>query len=323
MLRYAIIIIFFLSLKLKTNGMRTMITPPILKSGDTIGLVSTARKITPEELQPAIDCLSDQGYKVVLAPNLCNQLNQFAGTDSQRAADLQWMIDQPEIKAILCTRGGYGTVRIVDAVDFSPLLQNPKWICGYSDVTVLHAHLNTLGIKSLHCTMPINFPADGSVNESVKTMLGFLQGMPKTYEIPAQLLNRPGKANGELVGGNLSILYSIQGSVSALDTEGKVLFIEDLDEYIYHIDRMMINLKRSGKLSKLAGLIVGGMSDMHDNTVPFGKTAEEIIHDAVAEFDYPVCFGFPAGHIDPNLALLMGGNVSLNVSEKKSTITFI
>jgi muramoyltetrapeptide carboxypeptidase len=297
--------------------------PPTLKPGDTIGLVSTARKITPEELQPAIDCLSDQGFKIVLAPNLCNQLNQFAGTDAQRTADFQWMIEQSEIKAILCTRGGYGTVRIIDSVDFTPLLRNPKWICGYSDVTVLHAHLNKLGIQSLHCTMPINFPTDGSVNESVKTMLGVLQGAPQTYDTSAQLLNRRGKATGELVGGNLSILYSIQGSVSALDTEGKILFIEDLDEYIYHIDRMMMNLKRSGKLSKLAGLIVGGMTDMHDNTVPYGKTAEEIIHDAVYEFDYPVCFGFPAGHIDPNLALPMGGDISLTVTQEKSTITII
>lgn len=298
-----------------------MNTPPTLKPGDTIGLVSTARKITPEELQPAIDCLTDLGYKIVLAPNLCNQLNQFAGTDAQRTADFQWMIEQPEIKAILCTRGGYGTVRIIDSIDFSPLLRNPKWICGYSDVTILHAHLNKLGIQSLHCTMPINFPTDGSVNESVKSMLGILQGSPLNYELPPQPLNRPGKAVGELVGGNLSILYSIQGSVSALETEGKILFLEDLDEYIYHIDRMMINLKRSGKLSKLAGLIVGGMTDMHDNTVPFGKTAEEIIHDVVYEFDYPVCFGFPAGHIDPNLALPMGGDISLTVSENKSTIT--
>jgi len=300
-----------------------MNTPPTLKPGDTIGLVSTARKITPEELQPAIDCLTDLGYKIVLAPNLCNQLNQFAGTDAQRTADFQWMIEQPEIKAILCTRGGYGTVRIIDSIDFSPLLRNPKWICGYSDVTVLHAHLNKLGIQSLHCTMPINFPTNGSVNESVKSMLGILQGSPLNYELPSQPLNRLGKSVGEMVGGNLSILYSIQGSVSALDTEGKILFLEDLDEYIYHIDRMMMNLKRSGKLSKLTGLIVGGMTDMHDNTVPFGKTAEEIIHDAVYEFDYPVCFGFPAGHIDPNLALPMGGDISLTVSENKSTITII
>lgn len=299
-----------------------MIKPPKLKSGDTIGLVSTARKISQSDLEPAIKCLSNQGYQVVLAPNLCNAYHQFAGTDEERASDLQWMINHPDVKAILCTRGGYGTVRIIDAIDFSPLLQHPKWICGYSDVTVIHAHLNQLGLQSLHCTMPINFPDDESVNESVQSMLDFLKGEPPLYTVHMQPLNRLGSAKGELVGGNLSILYSIQGSVSALNTDGKILFIEDLDEYIYHIDRMMMNLKRSGQLSKLAGLIVGGMSEMHDNAIPFGKTAEEIIREAVEEYDYPVCFDFPTGHISPNMALQMGANVTLHVFAMESTLQF-
>jgi len=298
------------------------IIPPFLKDGDTIGLVSTARKISKEELEPAIQCLSKQGYKIVLAPNIFSDYYQFAGTDEQRTSDFQWMINNPKIKAILCVRGGYGTVRIIDKIDFAPLLTHPKWICGYSDVTVLHSHLNNLGIQTLHCTMPVNFPSDGSVNDSVKSMLNFLEGKPQPYSIENHALNRMGKANGELVGGNLSILYSLQGSDSEINTDGKILFIEDLDEYLYHIDRMMMNLKRSGKLSKLAGLIVGGMSEMHDNTVLFGKTGEEIIREAVDEYNYPVSFGFQSGHIDPNMALLLGCNVSLSVTIEESTLNF-
>jgi muramoyltetrapeptide carboxypeptidase len=170
--------------------------------------------------------------------------------------------------------------------------------------------------------MPINFPADGSLNESVSSMLNVLQGKHQQYEFPNQSLNRVGTSQGNIIGGNLSILYSIMGSPSDINTDGKILFIEDLDEYLYHIDRMMISLKRNGKLSNLAGLIVGGLSDMHDNAVPFGKTAEEIIHDAVYEYNYPVCFGLLAGHIDPNMALIIGGNVSLNITAELTTISF-
>lgn len=304
------------------NRLHKMLAPPFLKNGDTIGLVSTARKTAKEELEPAIQCLSNQGYKIVLAPNLFEEYHQFAGTDEQRTSDFQWLIHNPEIKAILCVRGGYGTVRIIDNIDFSPLLTHPKWICGYSDVTVLHSHLNNFGVQTLHCTMPVNFPSDGSLNDSVKSMLNFLEGKPQPYSIKNHALNRIGETNGELVGGNLSILYSLQGSESEINTDGKILFIEDLDEYLYHIDRMMMNLKRSGKLSKLAGLIVGGMSEMHDNTVLFGKTGEEIILEAVNEYNYPVSFGFKSGHIDPNMALLLGCNVSLSVTIEESTLNF-
>jgi muramoyltetrapeptide carboxypeptidase len=304
------------------NSIHKIIIPPFLKVGDTIGLVSTARKISKAELEPAIQCLTQLGYKIVLAPNLFTDYHQFAGTDVQRTSDFQWLINKPDINAILCVRGGYGTVRIIDKIDFSPLLNHPKWVCGYSDVTVLHTHLNKLGIQSLHCTMPVNFPSDGSVNDSVKSMLNFLEGKPQSYSIPPHALNRIGDVKGELIGGNLSILYSLQGSESEISTEGKILFIEDLDEYLYHIDRMIINLNRSGKLSKLLGLIVGGMSEMHDNNVPFGKTAEEIVREAVEEYHFPVSFGFQTGHIDPNMALLLGCEVSLSVSPIGSTLNF-
>jgi muramoyltetrapeptide carboxypeptidase len=300
-----------------------MITPQHLIKGDTIGLISTARKISAAELDPAIKCLSNEGFKVVTAPNVYGDFHQFAGTDEERIADFEWMMNNPEIKAILCIRGGYGTARIIDHIDFSQFVKTPKWICGYSDVTVLHAHIHKLGIKTIHSTMPINFPTDGSLNNSVLTLIGMLKGEDISYQIYPHPLNRSGNCEGILIGGNLSILYSLQGTDSEIDTQDKILFIEDLDEYLYHIDRMVIALKRGGKIAPIAGLVVGGMSDMHDNNIPFGKTAEQIIHDAVKEFSFPVCFNFPAGHIDENLALIMGSKIKLEVSKKESSITFI
>jgi len=286
--------------------------PPYLQKGDTVAIVATARKISMEELQPAIDIINSWGLKVVLSKNIFCIDNQFAGTDEERAVDMQWALDDANIKAVICARGGYGTVRIVDKLDFTNFVKHPKWIVGYSDITVLHQHINqNFGIASLHATMPINFTKNEEATESLRKALF---GEELNYTVPAHVLNRSGEASGELIGGNLSLIYALCGSKSDIDTKGKILFIEDLDEYLYHIDRMMMNLKRSGKLQVLAGLIVGGMSDMKDNTIPFGKTAEEIILDAVKEYDFPVCFDFQAGHIDRNLALVMGGVVKLEVN---------
>ncbi len=307
-------------------------TPPYLKPGDKIGIVSTARKITREELQPAIDCFQKEGFEIVFGKNLFKELNQFSGTDDERAEDFQVMLNNPEIKAILCARGGYGTVRIIDKLDFRLFRKNPKWICGFSDVTVLHSHIfQNFGIETIHSIMPVQLKKLGGGSEAAKTLIKALKGCltpnpsPKergTYEFPSHELNREGNAEGILVGGNLSILYSLLGSVSDIDTAGKILFIEDIDEYLYHIDRMMLAMKRAGKLNKLKALIVGGMSDMKDNTIPFGKTAEEIILDAVKEFDYPLCFNFPAGHIDNNCAIYLGRKVELQVDELKSSLLF-
>ncbi len=291
-----------------------MIKPPQLKQGDKIAIVSTARKVFHQEIEPAINFFTNCGYQVVLGKHLYAQYHQFAGTDAERLSDFQEMISRDDIKAIVCARGGYGSVRIIDKIDFTPLISNPKWICGYSDVTVFHSHLHNLGLETLHCTMPLNFPTDGSINDSMKSMIKILQGEKPKYSFTSNNLNRRGVAEGILVGGNLSILYSLIGTKSDINTDGKILFIEDLDEYLYHIDRMIMNLKRSGKLSNLAGIIVGGMSDMNDNTISFGKTAEQIISEAVDEYNYPVCFGFPAGHLDENLALLLGSRVILNVN---------
>ena len=290
-----------------------MIIPKKLKIGDKIGIVSTARKISLEELSPAIKSLESWGLKVVFGSNLFEEYNQFSGTIEQRTADLQSMIDNDAIKAILCARGGYGTVQIIDKIDFSSLKKNPKWIIGYSDVTVLHSHLNNLGSASLHATMPINFQNNST--ESLQSLKNSLLGKSNRIECKSHVFNCLGQVDAEIVGGNLSILYSLLGSISDIDTEGKILFIEDLDEYLYHIDRMMMNLKRNGKLAKLNGLIVGGMNDMTDNEIPFGKLVEEIILENTKQYDYPICFGFPAGHINDNRCIKLGVKSVLKITE--------
>jgi muramoyltetrapeptide carboxypeptidase len=290
-----------------------MIFPEKLKIGDKIGIISPARKITLNELDPAIKTIESWKLKVELGSNLFEVDNQFSGTIEQRSTDLQTMIDDDSIKAILCARGGYGTVQIIDNIDFSKLKNNPKWIVGYSDVTVLHSHLNKLGIASLHATMPINFKTNAK--ESLASLKNGLFGNENNILCGPHPFNKFGKVEAEVVGGNLSILYSLLGSNSDVDTDGKILFIEDLDEYLYHIDRMMMNLKRNGKFTKLKGLVVGGMSDMNDNTIPFGKTAEEIILEYIKEFDFPVCFNFPAGHLDDNRTLVFGKECTLEINE--------
>lgn len=299
---------------------QSIIRPSTLQQGDQIGIISTARKISKEELAFAKNTLQNWGLKVVFGNNLFQEHNQFAGTDVQRTADLQQMIDNPEIKAIICARGGYGTVRILDLVNFSRLQANPKWIAGYSDVTALHSTLHNLNIASLHSCMPINFSSN--TKKSLESLKQALFGNPISYSFPAHKLNRIGNVKGKIVGGNLSIIYSLLGSNSDINTDGKLLFLEDLDEYLYHIDRMMINLKRNGKLSKLAGLIIGGMSDMNDNTIPFGKNAIEIIAESVSEYDYPVAFNFPAGHIDNNNTIILGQTASLTINHNNSLLVF-
>lgn len=300
------------------------ITPPLLKAGDLVGIVAPARKVSVQEVQPAIDLLDEWGLRVLLGKNLFGQYNQFSGTDDERAADFQSMIDNPEVKAIICARGGYGSVRILDLVDLRALQRNPKWVVGYSDITVFHGILNTwYYMESIHGTMPLNFPTNGIDNKSTVSLRMVLFGESPTYAASPHPFNRFGSAQGLITGGNLSILYSAAGTSADISCDGKVLFIEDIDEYLYHVDRMMMNLKRSGKLSNLAGLIVGGMTDMRDNTIPFGKTAYEIIRDTVAEYNYPVCFGFPVGHQEPNLALIMSRKVHFSVDDRGTTLTFL
>ncbi|MDP1623397.1 MAG: LD-carboxypeptidase [Bacteroidales bacterium] len=292
-----------------------MITPPYLKKNDKIGIVSPARSITFEEVHPAIRFFQRNNLEVILGSYIFSRQHQFAGSDEQRCRDFQQMLDDEKIRAIVCSRGGYGTVRFIDRLDFTKFLQHPKWIVGYSDVTALHAHIHRqFGIETLHATMPVNIKSEYP-DETLQTMADALFGRQITHSCPGSALSRNGKSEGLLIGGNLSILYSLMGSVSEPDFAGKILFLEDVDEYLYHIDRMMMNLKRAGKLGKLKGLIVGGMTKMNDNAIPFGKTANEIIADAVKEYKFPVCFDFPAGHLDTNLALIMGRKARFSVDD--------
>ena len=289
-----------------------MILPSYLKKGDTVAIIATARKVSNEEIQPAVAFFESYGLSVVLGKNLFESSNQYAGTDTQRAEDLQWALNHKNIKAIIIARGGYGSVRTIEQIDFTEFKKHPKWMVGYSDVTVLHNAIHDIGVATLHATMPLNFTKN---EEATKSMVDALFGNLIQIETEENYSNISGNAKGQLVGGNLSLIYSLSGTPFDIDTNKKILFIEDLDEYLYHIDRMMMQLKLSGKLKGLKGLIVGGMTDMKDNAIPFGKFPEDIILDAVKEYSYPVCFDFPAGHIDRNLAMYFGREVELNVTD--------
>lgn len=288
---------------------------PYLGKGDTIGILSTARKIKEEELTPAIELAESWGLAIVLGKTIGASDNQYAGTDTLRTKDFQEMLDNPNIKALWCAKGGYGTVRIVDGLDFSNFQKNPKWIIGYSDVTVLHNHINTLGFATIHGGMA-QFIEKASQAARATLREALFGNVTAIKNVPMTKWNRLGNAQGTLVGGNLSVLCSVLGSPSQLSFKNAILFIEDIDEMHYHIDRMMQLLKRSGHLAQLKGLVVGGMTAMRDNTIPFGKTANQIISEAVSEYRYPVCFDFPAGHIVDNRALVLGTTVCLAVQKE-------
>ncbi len=291
-----------------------MIRPPFLQNGDTVGITCPARKITRDEIQLAVTILESWGLKVHLGNTIEKIHHQYAGTDQERLEDVQQMLNNPEIKAIIAARGGYGTVRIMDNLNLSKLKEQPKWLVGFSDITYLHAHFNELeGIETLHGAMPIAFPKNTA--EALQSLKDALLGKTLTYNIPSHGLNRNGDMEGKVLGGNLSILYSILGTQTPFNTDNCILFLEDLDEYLYHVDRMMMTLKRSGKLARLKGLIIGGMSDMKDNAIGFGKSSEEIIREHIEEYDYPVCFGFPAGHISDNRSIFLGREAHLSVGD--------
>lgn len=311
-----IVTILFVS---NIQAQKKMIFPPNLKKGDTVAIVATARKNIEDNLKPAISWLKNWGLEVVVGSTIGLDHNQLAGTDEQRAADFQEQLDNPNIKAIWCVRGGYGTVRMIDLLDFTKFKQSPKWIVGFSDVTVLHSHLNTMGFASIHGIMPVSSKAS---EEAKETLRKALFGEPIEYNVPCEFMNKYGTAKGELVGGNLSILYSLFGSPSAIDCSDKILFIEDLDEYLYHIDRMMMNLKRNGCLESLKGIIVGGMTKMKDNEIPWGKNALEIIQDVTKNYNIPVIYNFPAGHMADNRALIFGKQVTMEVNDLESKVVF-
>ncbi|MGV9013244.1 MAG: S66 peptidase family protein [Flavobacteriales bacterium] len=302
-----------------------MIIPKALVPGDTIAIIPTARAISRDELSDGIALAGSWGLNVVLGDGIGRKDHQQAGTAKERAADLQAALENDAIKAVWCARGGYGTVQLLEHLDLAVLRKNPKWLIGFSDVTVLHSALHAIGVTSLHAQMPFNI-GDKSATciESLKAAL-FNMPLPVSYTVPpGEFPMRPGTAEGVLIGGNISVLISLRGTPVDLDPAGKILFLEDLDELLYHFDRMVMNLKLGGWFSKLAGLIVGGVTDMHDKNPqdPFGLNAESIIHRALQGTAYPVCCGFPAGHIADNRTLVLGQNAKLSVTHKGASLSF-
>jgi muramoyltetrapeptide carboxypeptidase len=299
-----------------------IIIPPYLQPGDTIAIVCPAGFMALEKAQTCIGTLQLWGYRVRVGATVGGDSETyFAGTDEQRLADLQQALDDPAVKAILCGRGGYGLSRIIDRIDFTRFRKAPKWVIGFSDVTVLHAQLFTqYDTATLHSPMAGAFNDGGVTGEGVLSLRRALSGEPAAYTCAPHPYNRHGRATAPLVGGNLSILAHLTGSPAEIDTRGKLLFLEDVGEYLYNIDRMLLQLKRSGKLEGLAGLLVGGFTELKDTTRPFGATMEQIVRDTVSEYDYPVCFGFPVSHGQDNVALKIGVTHNLVVSDEPTLL---
>lgn len=295
-----------------------MIVPEFLSRGDKVGIVATAKKVHKETTVKGIEILKAWGLDVQIGKHVFEVFHQFAGTDEQRTEDLQLMINDPEIKAILMVRGGYGSTRIIDQIDFTPLTKNSKWICGFSDITAFHLHLCKLGIASIHSPMPSFFYALNQ--KSLQHFKELIFGESLVYKIATSKLNKHGIANGKLTGGNLSLICHTIGTKSEIATRGHILFIEDVGEQLYNLDRMMVQLKRAGFLQNLAGLIVGQFSDMKDNDDDFGYDANEILYAHTKDFDYPIAFNFPIGHTNENYAVPIGVNVKLIVDKNGSAL---
>ncbi|RCH55717.1 LD-carboxypeptidase [Mucilaginibacter hurinus] len=297
------------------------INPPYLKKGDRVAITCPAKKL-PKPMTDAVNLLQSWGLEVILGDTIEASYHQFSGDDALRAQDMQRFVDDDTIKAIFAARGGYGTIRIIDHIDFTKLDLNPKWIIGFSDITLLHAHLySNYRLQTIHGQMPINIP-DASA-KSIRTLQSALFGNQLSYQVEPHTLNRSGKGTGTLIGGNLSLLVAISGSVSDMDYDGAVLFIEDVGEYLYSVDRLVRTLDRAGKLKNLAGLIVGGFTEIKDNDIPFGQTVPEIIMEVVKSYNFPVCFNFPAGHISDNQSMILGKKITLAVDDKTATANYL
>jgi muramoyltetrapeptide carboxypeptidase len=305
------------------DSVTPIVFPPFLKPGDKVGVVAPASVVKYDDLKDGIAILRDDWkLEVVEGTTLKSSYNQFSATDEDRLQDLQRMLDNPEIKAIIAARGGYGCSRIVDQIDFSKFIKYPKWIVGFSDLTAIHAATYHLGFASLHAPMVKSMAQSGAA-EAADSLRDALFGTLPSYHILSHPTNRPGNASGDLIGGNLCIFAHLIGSGSDTDTSGKILFIEDVNEYLYNLDRMMIQLKRAGKLDHLAGLVVGQFSDMRDNVTPsFGKDANEIIAEHTSEYNYPVCYDFPVGHVADNRTMIVGASAHLDVMESGVKLRF-
>jgi muramoyltetrapeptide carboxypeptidase len=302
--------------------MQKMTTPPHLKRGDTIAITCPAGFMAKEKVAISLETLEKEGYKVLVGKTVGSKsTNYFSGTDQQRLNEMQAYLDDKSVKAILCGRGGYGTGRIIDKLNFTKFVQYPKWIIGFSDITLLHSHIFTnYKIATLHAPMAAAFANANHNPENVILLLSALKGQKNNYHVKPNKLNKIGEGKGKLIGGNMALLANGVGTPSDINTKNCILFIEDIGEQLYAIDRMMYQLKRSGKLINLAALLVGNFSDMQDTDRPFGKTIYEIISDIVAEYDYPVCFNFPVGHGNENVALKVGVKYKLEVDKKGASL---
>ncbi|WP_407704291.1 S66 peptidase family protein [Winogradskyella bathintestinalis] len=328
---FAIIIVVNLDMQAQkiidnsTKMTSKLIQPPYLKAGDTVAIVAPSGilKHREREIQQAVDLLKSWGLHSVVGKYVFKKADHFAGTDAERCEDLQNALDNPSVSAIWCARGGYGTVRILDDLDYTRFRKNPKWIIGYSDITALHNQVHNEGFQSLHALMAVSLTKDlDDIKETVATFKSAIFGTPNNYTLKGSKYNRVGEASGELVGGNLTILHTMLGSKESIDTSGKILFIEEIGEYKYHIDRMLQSMKRAGYFDNLSGLVVGDMSRMRKNTTLWGTSIEELIIDALQEYNFPIVFNMPAGHEKDNRALILGRVVDLKVKKDQSTLDF-
>jgi len=303
----------------------TLIQPPYLKAGDTVAIVAPSGilKNRKKEVQKAIDLLKSWNLHAVLGDHVFSKDNHFAGTDAERCEDFQKAMDDPTISGIWCARGGYGTVRILDKLDYTKFKKHPKWLIGYSDITALHNQFHNEGFESVHALMCTSLTDDlNDISESVETFRKAVFGEPLRYTLEGSQYNRTGEVSAPLVGGNLTMLHTMLGSKTSIDTSGKILFIEEIGEYKYHIDRMLQSLKRAGCFDKCAGVLVGDMSKMRKNTTLWGSSVEQLILDALSEYDFPIAFNMPAGHEDDNRAMILGKIINMTVSKDNSTVVF-
>lgn len=308
------------------KNVTSLIQPPYLKAGDTIAIVAPSGilKSREGEIQQAVRLLKSWGLQPIVGQHVFNQADHFAGTDEERCEDFQNAMDDPTVSAIWCARGGYGTVRILDKLDYTQFRKHPKWVIGYSDITALHSQLHKEGFQSLHALMCVSLTKDLSeIQETVDTFKSALFGKPNNYQLEGSSYNKEGEAIGQLVGGNLTMLHTMLGSATSIDTSGKILFIEEIGEYKYHIDRMLQSLKRAGYFNNCKGVVVGDMSKLRKNTTLWGTSIEQLILDALAEYDFPIAYNMPAGHEPDNRALVLGKTIQLNVAKEKTTISYL
>lgn len=309
----------------KAYSQNKMIQPPYLKAGDTVAIVAPSGilKERTGEIEQAVALLNSWGLQVVLGKHIFNQANHFAGTDEERYEDFQKALDNPSISAIWCARGGYGTVRILDKLNFTKFRKYPKWVIGYSDITALHNQLNIEGFESIHAMMCTSLSDDLSeIEETVSTFKDAIFGGTLSYTLMGSDFNRTGQVAAPLVGGNLTMLHTMLGSKTSIDLSGKILFIEEIGEYAYHIDRMLQSLKRAGYFDHCKGVIVGDITKVRENPTPWGTSIEQLILEALSEYDFPIAFNMPAGHEKDNRAMILGRTVDLVVGKDKSTVVF-